>query len=155
MVMNLLSNSGTQVRRNTGSISGPGGSHMPQSSCSVPHLLISCSKAREPQLRKPVHLEPVLGDQTSQHGEKPTPNNREEPHSPQLERAHAQHRRPSATKRSTFKNNTYRKFIPNNNKELLVIFSKVLRNISGKRYDRTKNAFKRMHYILVFVKSTV
>ena len=44
----------------TGSIPGPGGSHMPQSSkAHTPQLGSLCVRATESQLLKPVSLEPV------------------------------------------------------------------------------------------------
>ena len=58
----------------TGSIPGPGRSHMPRS-----------NYARAPQLLKPAHLEPVLRNERS-------------PRSLQLEKARAQQRRPNAAK---------------------------------------------------------
>ena len=50
----------------TGSSPGPGRSHMPWS-----------NKAHEPQLPKPVRLEPVLRNKRSHHNEKPAHCNEE------------------------------------------------------------------------------
>ena len=62
----------------TGSIPGPGRSHMPQSNkAHVPQLLSLCSRAREPQLLKPAHLEPVLCNKRSHRNEKPVHRNEE------------------------------------------------------------------------------
>ena len=70
----------------TGSIPGPGRSHMPWSNWAhVPQLLSLHSRARKPQLLKQACLEPVLCNKSS-------------PHSPQLERAHMQQRRPNTAK---------------------------------------------------------
>ena len=52
----------------TGSIPGPGGSHMPRSNW-----------AREPQLLKPARLEPVLRNKRSHDDEKPAYRNEEWP----------------------------------------------------------------------------
>ena len=65
---NLPANAG-----DTGSIPGPGRSHMPWSNeARAPQLLSLRSRAREPQLLKPAHLEPVLRNKRSHCNEKPT-----------------------------------------------------------------------------------
>ena len=51
---------------------------MPQSNkAHVPQLLSLCSRAREPQLLKPAHLEPVLCNKRSHRNEKPVHRNEE------------------------------------------------------------------------------
>ena len=61
-----------------GSSPGPGRSHMPQSNWAhAPQLLSLCSRTREPQLLKPVHLEPVLFNKRSHRNEKLTHHNKE------------------------------------------------------------------------------
>ena len=50
------------------------------------------------QLLKPAHLEPVLCNKRSHCNEKPAPQRRVAPRSPQLEKAHVQQRRPNAAK---------------------------------------------------------
>ena len=63
-----------------GSSPGPGGCHMPWSSLArVSQLLSLRSRAREPQLLKPVCLEPVLCNKRSHRNEKPVHRNEEEP----------------------------------------------------------------------------
>ena len=52
--------------------------------------------AREPQLLKPVRLEPVLRNRRSHRNEKPAMKS--SPRSPQLEKAHVQQQRPNAAK---------------------------------------------------------
>ena len=75
MVKNPPANAG-----DTGSSSDPGRSHMPRSnSACAPQLLSLCSRARKPQLLKPVHLEPVLRNKRSHRNEKPAHRNEEEP----------------------------------------------------------------------------
>ena len=69
MIKNPPANAG-----DTGSIPGPGRSHMPQS-----------NEARAPQLLKPASLEPVLCNKRS-------------PRSPQAEKARTQQQRPNADK---------------------------------------------------------
>ena len=60
----------------TGLIPGPGGSHMLGGSHShAPQLLSLCSGARELELLKPRHLEPVLCNKRSPHDEKPARHN--------------------------------------------------------------------------------
>ena len=60
----------------TGSSPGPGRSHMPQSNrARAPQLRSLRSRACEPQLRKAVHLEPVLGNKRSHRNEKPAHHN--------------------------------------------------------------------------------
>ena len=55
---------------------GPGRSHMPRSNqAHAPQLLSLCSRAHEPQLLKPAHLELVLRNKRSHHNEKPTRSN--------------------------------------------------------------------------------
>ena len=57
---------------------GPGRSHMPQSNyVCAPQLLRLHSRACEPQLLKPVYLEPVLCKKRSHHNEKPVHCNKE------------------------------------------------------------------------------
>ena len=74
MVGNPPANAG-----NTGSSPGPGGSHVPRSNWAhAPQLLSLRSGAREPQLLKPVCLEPVLRNKR-----KPVHNN-EDPMQPKL-----------------------------------------------------------------------
>ena len=61
-----------------GSGPGPGGSRMPRSNWArVPRLLSLRSRAREPQLLKPVRLEPVLLNKRNHHNEKPAHHNEE------------------------------------------------------------------------------
>ena len=81
MVENQPANAG-----DTGSSPGPGRFHMLRSNkARVPQLLSLCPRACEPQLLKPVRLEPML-------------RNKRRPHSLQLEKAHAQQGRPNAAK---------------------------------------------------------
>ena len=71
-----------------GSSPGPGRSHMPCSSWAhAPQLLSLRSGAREPQLLKPMRLEPVL--RNGHRCEEPHTTARGGPHSPQREGAHA------------------------------------------------------------------
>ena len=64
--------------RDTGLIPGLGRSHMPWSNQACESQLLSqCSRAGEPQLLKPEHLEPVLHNKRSHCNEKPAPNNEE------------------------------------------------------------------------------
>ena len=64
----------------TGSSPGLGGSHMPRSRWAhVPQLLALRSGTHEPQLLKPVHLEPVLRNKRSHRNEKPVHCNEEWP----------------------------------------------------------------------------
>ena len=64
----------------TGSIPGPGRSHMPQSNKPhAPKLLSLRSRAREPQLLKPARLEPVLHNERGHCDEKPAHCNKEQP----------------------------------------------------------------------------
>ena len=64
----------------TGSSPGPGRSHMPRSNqAHAPQLLSLRSRAREPQLLKPTHLEPVLCNKRSHRNEKPVHRNKEQP----------------------------------------------------------------------------
>ena len=86
VVKNLPANAG-----DTGSIPGPGRSHMPRNNYArAPQLLSLRSRAREPQLLKPAcprahalqllkpaHLEPVLCNNRSHHNEKPVHRNEE------------------------------------------------------------------------------
>ena len=61
-----------------GSIPGPGRSHMPRSTkARAPQLPSLRSRAREPQLLKPAHLEPMLRNKRSQRNEKPTHHSEE------------------------------------------------------------------------------
>ena len=62
----------------TGSSPGPGRSHMPRSNAArAPQLLSLRSRAREPQLLKPAHLEPVLRNKRSHGNEKPAHSNKD------------------------------------------------------------------------------
>ena len=62
----------------TGSIPGPGGSHMPQNNWAhAPQLLSLRSGAHEAQLLKPGRLEPVLRNKRSHRNEKPKHGNEE------------------------------------------------------------------------------
>ena len=65
----------------TGSIPGPGRSHMPQSNeACAPQLLslqATTTEARVPQLLKPARLEPVLRNKRSHRNEKPAHRNAE------------------------------------------------------------------------------
>ena len=55
----------------TGSIPGPGRSHMPQSNqAHVPQLLSLRSRAQVPQLLKPTHLEPAHLNEDPMHPKK-------------------------------------------------------------------------------------
>ena len=57
---------------------GPGSSHMPRSNeAREPQLLSLRSRAREPQLQKPVHLGPMLHNKRSHRNEKPAHHNEE------------------------------------------------------------------------------
>ena len=73
MVKNPPANAG-----DTGSSPGLGRSHMPQSNeARASQLLSLCSRAREPQLLKPAHLQPVLCNKRSHRNERPTHPNEE------------------------------------------------------------------------------
>ena len=73
VVKNLPANAG-----DTGSSPGLGRSHMPRSNWArEPQLLSLCSRAHEPQLLKPVCLEPMLCNKTSHRDEKPVHCNEE------------------------------------------------------------------------------
>ena len=73
MVKNLPANAG-----DTGSIPGPGRSHMSRSNkACAPQLLSLCSRACEPQLLKPACLEPMLRNKRSHRNEKPEHSNEE------------------------------------------------------------------------------
>ena len=62
----------------TGLSTGLGRSHVPQSNkARAPQLLSLRSRAREPQLLKPVHLETVLRNKRSHPNEKPALRNEE------------------------------------------------------------------------------
>ena len=75
MVKNPPANAG-----DTGSSPGLGRSHMLQSKKThVSQLLSLRSRAREPQLLKPMRLEPVLRNKRSHRNEKPMHRNEEEP----------------------------------------------------------------------------
>ena len=64
----------------TGSSPGPGRSHVLRSnSACAPQLLSLRSRAHEPQLLKPVCLEPVLCNKRSHRNEKPAHSNKEQP----------------------------------------------------------------------------
>ena len=73
MVKNPPANAG-----DTGSSPGPGRSHMPRSNYAcAPQLLSLCSRAFEPQLLKPVRLEPMLRNKRNHCNEKPAHRNEE------------------------------------------------------------------------------
>ena len=73
-----------------GSSPGPGRSHMPRSNqARAPQLLSLRSRAHEPQLLKPMRLEPMLRNKRSHRSEKLTAT-KSSPHSPQLEKARVQ-----------------------------------------------------------------
>ena len=73
MVKNPPANAG-----DTGSSPSPGRSHMPRSNeARAPQLLSLRSRAHEPQLLKPVRLEPVLHNKRHQRNEKPAHRNEE------------------------------------------------------------------------------
>ena len=75
VVWSLPANAG-----DTGSIPGPGGSHMPQSSWAhAPQLLDLRSGAHKPQLLKPTLLEPMLRNVRGHHNEKPAHQDEEWP----------------------------------------------------------------------------
>ena len=79
MVKNPPANAGDM-----GSIPGPERSHMPQSNYAcVPQLLSLRSRAHEPQLLKPTHLEPVVRNKRSHDNEKPAHHN-EDPTQPKI-----------------------------------------------------------------------
>ena len=64
----------------TGSIPGPGRSHVPQSNqAAEPQLLSPLSRAQEHQLLKPMCLEPVFCNKRSQRSEKPVHHNERKP----------------------------------------------------------------------------
>ena len=65
-------------------------------------LLSLHSRAREPQLPKPVRLKPGFHNKRSHRAEKPV-HLKTSPHSPQLEKTHAQQRRPNAAKNKLLK----------------------------------------------------
>ena len=61
-----------------GSSPGPGRSHMLRSNkARAPQLLSLRSRAREPQLLKPKHLEPMLRNKRSHRSEKPVHHSEE------------------------------------------------------------------------------
>ena len=73
MVKNLPANVGDE-----GSSPGPGGSRTPRGNeARAPQLLGLRSGAREPQLRKPECLEPMLRNKRRHRNEKPTHRNDE------------------------------------------------------------------------------
>ena len=61
----------------TGSSPGPGRSHMPQSNLAHAQLLSLRSRAHEPQLLKPMRLQPMLCNERSHLDEKPVHRNKE------------------------------------------------------------------------------
>ena len=96
MVKNLPANAG-----DTGSIPGPGRSHMPRSNeAHMPQLLSLCSRAYTPQLLKPARLEPMLRNKRSHRT-----TVKSSPRSPQLEKARTQQQRPNAAKKTKKKLN--------------------------------------------------
>ena len=81
MVKNPPANAGDM-----GSSPGLGKSHMPRGNqAHEPQLLSLRSRAREPQLLKPMHLEPVLRNRKSHCSEKPMHCNKE-PKQPKINR---------------------------------------------------------------------
>ena len=85
MVKNPPANAGDM-----GSSPGLGRSHRPRSKeAPAPQLLSLHSRAREPQLPKPVCLEPVLRNKRSHRNEKPV-YRKSSPRLPQLETARVQ-----------------------------------------------------------------
>ena len=73
VVKNLPVNAG-----DTGSSLGAGRSHMPRSSYDhAPQLLSLSSRACEPQLLKPMHLQPVLRNKRGHRNGKPAHHNEE------------------------------------------------------------------------------
>ena len=83
----------------TGSISGPGRSHMSTGNWAcASQLLSSQSRAHKVKLLNPMYLQPMLHDKKSHHDEKPKHRNGEEPCSPQVEKAQMQQRRPTVAK---------------------------------------------------------
>ena len=86
---NLPANAG-----DLGLIPGLGRFHMPQATkAHAPQILSLCSRAHEPQLLKPTHLEPVLSK-----GEACRLPTKSSPHSLQLEKTCTQQARPRETK---------------------------------------------------------
>ena len=70
----------------TGSIPGPGRSHVPRSNkARVPQLLSLRSRAHEPQLLKPARLETELRNKRSHRSEKPT-RRKEDPTQPKIKK---------------------------------------------------------------------
>ena len=68
----------------TGLSPGPGRSHVPRGNWArAPQLLSLRSRACDPQLLKPVCLEPVLCNKRSHHNEKPAHSN-EDPTQPKI-----------------------------------------------------------------------
>ena len=67
----------------TGSIPGPGRSHMPRATKPMHHNHWDCFRAREPQLLKPLGLEPGLCNKRSHRNEKPT-YHKEDPTQPKV-----------------------------------------------------------------------
>ena len=64
----------------TGSSPGPGRSHMPWGNWArAPQLLSLHSRAREPRLLRPVHLEPVLPNKRGHRNERPAHNEEQSP----------------------------------------------------------------------------
>ena len=83
----------------TGSSPGLGRSHMPRSNeACAPQLLSLRSRACEPQLLKPMRLEPMLCNKRSHHNKSPLTTTKSSPCSPQLEKACAQQQRPNTAK---------------------------------------------------------
>ena len=77
--------------RDAGPIPGQGRSHLPQSNWArVPQLLRLHSRAREPQLRKPACLEPLLRNEKPLQGDAHTCNLESSPRALQLEKDHVQ-----------------------------------------------------------------
>ena len=70
-------------------------SHMPRSNYAhAPQLLSPRSRAREPRLRSPDTLEPVLCNDRRHHGGKPVCHSEGSPCPPQPGKAHSEPRRP-------------------------------------------------------------
>ena len=89
----------------TGSIPGPGRSHMPRSNeAHAPQPLSPCVGVHEAQLlspwaaMKPLHLEPTLHSKRSHRDEMPTPCNKEQPPRVTMREKPVQQQRPSTTR---------------------------------------------------------
>ena len=116
MVKNPPANAG-----NMGSIPGPGGSHMLQSSWArAPQLLSLHSGAREPRLLSPhattaearAPLSPCSTTREATAMRSPHTAMKSSPRSPQLEKAHVQQQRPNIAKNKIKIKNKNQKKIP-------------------------------------------